>query len=89
MIPHSLAALYTQGGLTLVVIFSLSIVALAVGLERFVATWSYRRRMQLSRERILAHLSEKNRTMAQAVNQSLPWHPATSLFGMLLDDTTE
>jgi biopolymer transport protein ExbB len=86
MIPHSLAALYAEGGLTLVVIFLLSILALAVGLERFVATWNYRRRMHVSRERILVHLAERNRTMAQAVNQSLPWHPATALFSMLLGD---
>src|SRR5262249_35785264 len=77
-----------HGGTTLVVILLLSVVALAIGLERLFATWSYRRRMQMSTERILAHLRENNRTMAQAVNASLPWHPATGLFGMLLAETT-
>ncbi len=86
MLFASLGKLYESGGFTLIFILCLSILALAVGLERLFATWSYRRRMQVSTERILAHLREKNRTMAQAVNASLPWHPATSLFGMLLGD---
>jgi biopolymer transport protein ExbB/TolQ len=86
MVPASVQALYDKGGATLVVIFLLSIAALAVGLERFLATWTYRRRMAASRDRIMEHLAEKNRTMAQAVNQSMPWHPATALFAMVLSD---
>ncbi len=86
MFPQSVGALYEEGGATLVVIFLLSIAAMAVGIERFLATWSYRRRLALSKDRILVHLKERNRTMAQAVNQTLPWHPAAALFGMLLAD---
>ncbi len=86
MIASSLSALYARGGVTFFVIILLSIVALAIGLERWYATWSYRRRLETATDRILAHLQEGNRTMAQAVNVSLPWHPATPLFAMLLDD---
>lgn len=82
----SVTKLYAEGGLTLIVILALSIVALAVGLERFFATYNYKKRMALAVTRILGSLAENNRTMAQAVNASLPWHPATPLFGMVLDE---
>jgi biopolymer transport protein ExbB/TolQ len=84
MIVTSLHQLYERGGITLMVILTLSILALAVGLERWIATFRYRGRLQIGRDRILGHLREQNRTMAQAVNSSLPWHPATDLFSMLL-----
>ena len=84
MIPTNLHDLYQHGGLTLIAILMLSVVALAVGLERFLAVWTYRKRLFISAERILLHLSEKNFTMAQAVNQSLPWHPGTELFAKIL-----
>jgi biopolymer transport protein ExbB/TolQ len=86
MLGSSLGALWTHGGLTFVVIILLSIIALAIGLERWFATWSYRRRLDAAMAAILGHLGEGNRTMAQAVNQTLPWHPAAPLFAMLLDD---
>ena len=84
MIPTNLHDVYQHGGLTLIAILVLSIVTLAVGLERFLAIWTYRKRLLVSAERILLHLSEKNFTMAQAVNQSLPWHPGTDLFALML-----
>jgi len=80
--------MFARGGLTLGMILALSIAALGVGLERFVATFVYRRRLVESRQRILEHLRERNRTMAQAVNSTLPWHPASALFAMLLAETT-
>jgi biopolymer transport protein ExbB/TolQ len=86
MISSSLAALYARGGITFFVIIFLSIAALAIGLERWYATWSYRRRLGVATATILGHLADGNRTMAQAVNATLPWHPAAPLFAMLLDE---
>lgn len=69
---------------TLSALIVLSVVALGVGLERMAYTWRFRRRLRLGRQTIVEHLKEGKHTMAQAVNVSLPWHPATSLFEMLL-----
>jgi biopolymer transport protein ExbB/TolQ len=86
MIVRGLEALYARGGVTFFVIIALSIIALGIGLERWYATWNYRRRLEIATDRILTSLREQNRTMAQAVNTTLPWHPATPLFALLLDD---
>lgn len=82
----AISELYQRGGLTFIVIIGLSVLALGIGLERWYATWAYRRNLLVATERILDQLRAHNRTMAQAVNASLPWHPATTLFAMLLDD---
>ena len=84
MNASTIRELYERGGITLTVIIALSVVALGVGLERWIATWLYRRRLREGTERILEHLHEHNRTMAQAVNSTLSWHPASVLFSMLL-----
>jgi biopolymer transport protein ExbB/TolQ len=89
MTATGLAALYARGGVTFIVIVSLSAVALAVGLERWYATWTYKKRLDIATTRILGHLQEGNRTMAQAVNATLAWHPATPLFALLLDEKRE
>ncbi len=82
---QSLFELLKHGGFTLAVIILMSVVALGVAIERFIAMRLYRERLALATARILGHLRERNRTMAQAVNASLPWHPGQPLFGMLLD----
>lgn len=80
----SLNALYARGGLTFIALILLSILALGVGLERLFATWQARKRMTESLSRIHDYLKEKNRTMAQAVNETMPWHPAAKLFALVL-----
>lgn len=75
---------YKQASATLVVLIGMSVLALAVGLERLVTTLRNRRRMQEGRDSILSHLRDGKHTMAQAVNVSLPSHPATQLFEMVL-----
>ncbi len=82
----SLMQLYQHGGVTFLAIVTMSVLTVALGLERFFATWTNRRRMRVAAERILAHLAEHDRTMAQAVNASLPMHPATPLFQLLLGE---
>ncbi|MBN1962357.1 MAG: MotA/TolQ/ExbB proton channel family protein [Deltaproteobacteria bacterium] len=86
MLVSSIESLYARGGITFFVIILLSIVALGIGIERWYATLTYRRRLELARDRILSHLREQKTTMAQAVNTTLPLHPATSLFSLLLDN---
>ena len=60
--------------------------ALAVGLERLTAMWTFRRRMSDAADHILQHLRSGNRTMARAVNATTRVHPATHLFELLLSD---
>jgi biopolymer transport protein ExbB len=77
--------LIKQGGVTLLAIIVMSVIAMGVALERFLTTRLHRQRLAVATQRILGHLREPNATMAQAVNQSLPWHPGQPLFGLLLD----
>ncbi len=72
------------GNPTLMALVALSVVAMGVGLERLTYTWRFRRRLLHARATIVDHLKDGKHTMAQAVNVSLPWHPATGLFEMLL-----
>lgn len=69
---------------TLVALICMSVLALGVGMERVVSTVRFRRRMQLARDHILTHLRDRKYTMAEAVNVSMPWHPATQLFELIL-----
>jgi biopolymer transport protein ExbB len=85
---HNLQTLYNQGGLTVIALIALSILALGVGFERLFATWLSRKRMVDSITRIQEHIGDKNRTMAQAVNETMPKHPAARLFAMVLADQT-
>lgn len=70
---------------TLVVLIALSVVTLGVGLERLATTLRNRSRLARSRRDILAHLKDDNITMAQAINSTGAWHPATPLFDVVLD----
>ena len=88
MIFGMVKELYLQGGVTLMVTLLLSILALGVGVERWCATFTYRRRLEVAHGRILGYLKAGDHTMAAAVNSSLPRHPATPLFTMLLDEKT-
>ena len=78
--------LYQQASATLFALVVMSVLALGVGLERLFSTWSFRRRMLAATQHILQHLRDGKHTMAQAVNVSLPWHPATPLFELLLGE---
>ena len=80
--------MYGRGGLTFVALILLSILVLAVGLERWYATWQSKKRMSESLTRIHDYLKERNQTMAKAVNETMPWHPAASLFAMVLSEKT-
>jgi biopolymer transport protein ExbB/TolQ len=79
-------ALYQQGGLTLVGIVWMSVVSLAVGLERVWSVWVYRRRLRVSSALILGHLQQRRTTMAQAVNASMPAHPGAAVFALVLGE---
>ena len=76
---------FQQASPILLTLVMLSVLVMGIGLERFVFTWRFRRRLRLARNQILAHLRAGKQTMAQAVNESLPWHPATPVFSMVLD----
>ncbi len=75
---------YHQGGPVLLALAILSVIALAVGLERLTATLVFTKRLGNARERILQHVGEGNLTMARAVNSTLPPHPGAKLFEMIL-----
>ena len=78
------AELYSQASSTLLVLIGMSVIAFGVGLERLIFTLRFRRRLRAGREHIMQHLRDGKHTMAQAVNESLPWHPATKVFEMIL-----
>lgn len=77
---------WLYGGPTLFLIVAMSIVALGVGAERWATLFVARRRMVEGTERILQHLREGNRTMALAVNSTLPPHPGSKLFALLISE---
>jgi biopolymer transport protein ExbB/TolQ len=68
----------------LAVLIAMSVASLGVGSERLMATRRCRRRLHRARSEILRQLGAGSITMAQAVNTTSPWHPATPLFGTLL-----
>ncbi len=78
-----------EASLTLLVLAVLSVLVLGIGLERFAFTWRFRGRLTRGRDQILTQLRAGKQTMALAVNQSLPWHPGTPLFDMLLDSSNQ
>lgn len=82
--PETLASVVAEGGITLVVIAIMSVLALAVGLERVLLTRSYGRRMAAATDRILEHLRQGNPNMAQAVNETVAFHPGAELFKLIL-----
>jgi biopolymer transport protein ExbB len=69
---------------TLLALIIMSIIAMGVGLERLVSTLRHKRRLQQGRTSILQQLREGQHAAAKAMNQSIPPHPATPLFEMLL-----
>lgn len=73
---------------TLVALVLLSVVALALGMERAVAMARARRRLAAGRDAILGHLPAAGPEAALAVNGSLPPHPATALFALVLQEGT-
>lgn len=81
---ETLTTLVAEGGATLVLIAFMSVVALAVSLERVFLTRSYGRRMAAAAARILEHLRQSNAHMAQAVNETVAFHPGAELFKMIL-----
>ena len=82
-----LSELFGQASLILMALVVLSVLVLGVGLERLLYTWRFRHRLKEARSQILAQLRLGQQTMAQAVNTSLPWHPGTPLFSMVLGTT--
>jgi biopolymer transport protein ExbB len=70
---------------TQVALILLSMLALAIGAERWSFAWRNHRRLRSSRSSILGHLQAGKRTMAQAVNSTSPSHAATPLFELLLE----
>jgi biopolymer transport protein ExbB len=82
----SFESYFHQGGPTLVILVIMSILALGVGLERLAATWTFTRRMGEAAARILQHLAAGNRTMARAVNSTMPTHPGAALFELILSE---
>jgi biopolymer transport protein ExbB len=72
---------------TLMVLIGMSVLALGVGIERVVFTLRFRKRLRQGRDSILTQLRAGDLKMAEAVNVSLPWHPATSLFEMIIKST--
>ena len=69
---------------TLAALIAMSILAMGVGFERVISTMRFRRRLRQACRQILTHLRDGKPTMAQAVNVTLPQHPATSLFDLIL-----
>lgn len=81
---ESVKTYYQHGGATLLLLIMMSVIALGVGIERLVLTLLSRKRMAKASEKVLQHLAEGNRTMAQAVNSTFPDHPVAALFAILL-----
>lgn len=69
---------------TLAALIAMSVVSLAIGIERLLWAWRFRVRLQRSRAAILDNLRRDENQGAQAVNASLPQHPASALFAWLL-----
>lgn len=73
---------------TLAALWAMSVLALGVGLERWVHVSRARRRLAHARRAIATHWGAQSATpdakAAQAVNASLPMHPASALLGRLL-----
>ncbi|MEK7704627.1 MAG: MotA/TolQ/ExbB proton channel family protein [Myxococcota bacterium] len=80
-------SLYHAGGVTLVAILAMSVIALGIGIERGVAFRSFRLRMEQAADRISEALAKGEITKAQAINTTSPIHPATEVFEAVL--TTE
>lgn len=73
---------------TLAALWAMSVLALGVGLERWAQLARARRRLARARAAIAAHVGADAEAQdvraAQAVNASLPDHPAAALLGQLL-----
>jgi biopolymer transport protein ExbB len=82
----SLVTIYHHGGFTLAVIFVMSVLALAVGLERFYVAFFAKKHLRKSLDRILDCVREGNQPLAQSVNAMMPRHPATHVLAILLGD---
>jgi biopolymer transport protein ExbB/TolQ len=64
-----------------------SIGVLALGAERLFYMQQAKKRLRISKQSILEHLAVGQATMAQAVNSTLPAHPAQPLLELLLKST--
>jgi len=79
-------SLFREGGVTLLLIAGMSVLALAIGLERATGMRTFRRQLFEMADRIVQALEAGNHAKAQAIASGTPEHPAMVVFDALLGE---